>query len=73
MSNSKPSVDSLFKRPYPSRRKQQAAKRSPKSSANKMLLRVLAVLVALLVITIVVIVKDIGKSQMASGTLMSTE
>lgn len=71
----RPKLDpnSPYKRPYPSRRKRDAAKRSAKSPVNKLLLRMLAVLVVLLVATLVVIFKDVGKSQMASGTLVSGE
>ena len=71
MAHSKSSVNSLFKRPYPSRRKRKAAKSSPKSSANKFILRVLAVLVVVLVATLVMIFKDVGKSEIATGTMVT--
>jgi flagellar basal body-associated protein FliL len=67
MPRSKTSSNPLFKRPYPSRRKRDAAKQSPKSSANKILLRALAVLVVMLLVALALIFRDMGSIGTKSG------
>jgi flagellar basal body-associated protein FliL len=66
------SKESPYKRPYKSRRQRQEAKDGiDKPKEGKFLLRLLAALVVVLIVAIVFIVKDVGKSQTATGSALS--